>query len=125
MKRPRLAIVRRHTEWAPMRRGQPRRISFQGDSGGARRRPLLRFPGLNRIGAMSVLEAQPPRFDADAAARIAAEVFGLHGSATDLGSERDATFLIDDGGGGAVLKISNLGEDAAVLDLEHAAVAHV
>src|SRR3954467_2523302 len=107
MKRPLLAIVRRHTEWAPMRRGQPRRISFNGDSGGARRRPLLRFPGLHRIGGVSVLEAQPPRFDADEVARIAAEVFGIRGTATDLGSERDATFLIDDGGAGAVLKISN------------------
>src|ERR671925_2042724 len=29
-----------------MRRGQPRRISFQGDPGGARRRPLLRYLGL-------------------------------------------------------------------------------
>ena len=28
-----------------MRRGQPRRISFQGDPGGARRRPLLRYLG--------------------------------------------------------------------------------
>src|SRR5436190_10976697 len=43
----------------------------------------------------------------------------MKGTAVDLGSERDATFLIDDGGDGAVLKISNLGEDPAVLDLEH------
>ena len=74
---------------------------------------------------MSVLETQPPRFDADEVARIADEVFGMKGTAVDLGSERDATFLIDDGGDGAVLKISNLGEDPAVLDLEQAAIAHV
>ena len=49
----------------------------------------------------------------------------MKGTAVDLGSERDATFLIDDGGDGAVLKISNLGEDPAVLDLEQAAIAHV
>jgi hypothetical protein len=31
---------------APMRRGQPRRLSFKGDSKGARRRPLSRFLGV-------------------------------------------------------------------------------
>src|SRR5262245_10391096 len=73
----------------------------------------------------SVLETQPPSFTADEVARIAAEVFGVQGTAIDLGSERDATFLIDDGGAGAVLKISNLVEDATVLDLERAAIEHV
>ncbi len=74
---------------------------------------------------MSVLETQPPRFSPEEVARIAAEVFGVEGTATDLGSERDKTFLIDDGGAGAVIKISNLGEDPAVLDLEHAAIEHI
>ncbi len=74
---------------------------------------------------MSVLESTPPRFTAEDAARIAAELFGLHARAAQLGSERDQAFLLDDGGAGAVLKISNSGEDAAVLDLEEAAVAHV
>jgi 4-aminobutyrate aminotransferase-like enzyme/Ser/Thr protein kinase RdoA (MazF antagonist) len=74
---------------------------------------------------LSVLETQPPRFSADQVAQIAAEVFGVSGKAIDLGSERDATFLIDDGADGAILKISNLGEDVAVLDLEHAAIEHV
>jgi 4-aminobutyrate aminotransferase-like enzyme/Ser/Thr protein kinase RdoA (MazF antagonist) len=74
---------------------------------------------------LSVLETQPPRFTTDEVARIAHEVFGVEGTATDLGSERDATFLIDDGAAGAILKISNLGEDPAVLDLEHAAIEHV
>jgi 4-aminobutyrate aminotransferase-like enzyme/Ser/Thr protein kinase RdoA (MazF antagonist) len=73
----------------------------------------------------SVLEASPPRFTADEAAEIAAEVFGVHGSASDLGSERDQAFLLDDGGAGGVLKISNSGEDPAALDLEEAAIAHV
>src|SRR3954454_20614748 len=74
---------------------------------------------------MSVLDTQPPRFTAEEVARIAAEVFGIAGTATDLGSERDQAFLIEDGADGAVLKISNLGEDPAVLDLEHAAIEHV
>jgi 4-aminobutyrate aminotransferase-like enzyme/Ser/Thr protein kinase RdoA (MazF antagonist) len=74
---------------------------------------------------VSVLESQPPRFTAEEVARIASEVFGIEGTASDLGSERDETFLIDDDGAGAVIKISNLGEDAAVLDLEHAAIEHI
>lgn len=73
----------------------------------------------------SVLDSTPPRFTADEAARIAAEVFGVHGTACDLGSERDQAFLLDDGGAGGVLKISNSGEDEEVLDFEEAAIAHV
>jgi len=74
---------------------------------------------------VSVLETRPPQFTADEVAGIAAELFGIEGTAVDLGSERDQTFLIDDGAGGAVLKISNTGEDPAVLDLEHEAIAHI
>ncbi|HEY2310479.1 MAG TPA: aminotransferase class III-fold pyridoxal phosphate-dependent enzyme [Gaiellaceae bacterium] len=73
----------------------------------------------------SVLEATPPRFTADEAARIAADLYGLRGTASALGSERDQAFLLSDGGAGGVLKISNRSENAAVLDLEEAAIAHV
>ncbi len=73
----------------------------------------------------SVLEATPPRYTAEEAARIAAELFGLHGTASALGSERDQAFLLEDGGAGGVLKISNRGEDASALELEEAAIAHV
>ena len=69
----------------------------------------------------SVLESAPPRFTPDEIAAIAAELFGLRGEVRDLGSERDQTFLVGDG----VLKISNLGEDAATLDLEAKALAHI
>ena len=71
------------------------------------------------------MESEPPRFTAAEAERVAATVFGLRGRASDLGSERDQTFLLDDGGGGAVLKISNGAEQGAALDLEEAAIAHV
>lgn len=73
----------------------------------------------------SVLESTPPRFTAEEAARIAADVFGVEATALELGSERDQAFLLDDGGSGAVLKISNPSEDESVLDLEDAAIAHV
>jgi 4-aminobutyrate aminotransferase-like enzyme/Ser/Thr protein kinase RdoA (MazF antagonist) len=69
----------------------------------------------------NVLETSPPRFTAEEVAAIAAELFGLNGEARDLGSERDQTFLLDDG----VIKISNTGEDPAVLDLEAKALAHI
>lgn len=72
----------------------------------------------------SVLTAQPPGFSTDDASAIAAEHFGIVGAATALGSERDQTFLIEGGGDAGVLKISNLGEDADVLDLETAAILH-
>ena len=52
-------------------------------------------------------------------------MFGVEGTARDLGSERDQTFLIEDGGEGAVLKISNAGEDEAVLDLEREAILYL
>jgi 4-aminobutyrate aminotransferase-like enzyme/Ser/Thr protein kinase RdoA (MazF antagonist) len=71
--------------------------------------------------AASVLDATPPRFSPAEVSAIAAESFDLRGEATDLGSERDQTFLIAD----HVLKISNSGEDPATLDLEAAAIAHV
>lgn len=73
----------------------------------------------------SVLEATPPAYTPEQVARIAAELFGVEGEAVDLGSERDQTFLIDDGGAGAILKISNSAEEGGVLDLEAEAIAHV
>jgi 4-aminobutyrate aminotransferase-like enzyme/Ser/Thr protein kinase RdoA (MazF antagonist) len=71
--------------------------------------------------SLSVLASPPPRFSPQAAAAIAAEHFGLVATASPLGSERDQTFAVGD----AVLKISNLGEEADVLDLETAAILHV
>ena len=74
---------------------------------------------------LSVLEASPPRFSSDEAGTIALEFFDLRGTAVELGSERDQTFLIEDGRGGGVLKISNLGEAPETLDLETKAILHV
>src|ERR671934_771212 len=73
----------------------------------------------------SVLEETPPSFSPDDVAGIAAELFGLDGMAVDLGSERDQTFLVEGQAGSGVLKISNLGEQAATLDLEAEAILHI
>ena len=67
---------------------------------------------------IGVLEATPPAFSAEEAAAVAERLFGVAGAARDLGSERDQTFLIEGGSPEGVMKISNLGEDPAVLDLE-------
>jgi 4-aminobutyrate aminotransferase-like enzyme/Ser/Thr protein kinase RdoA (MazF antagonist) len=75
--------------------------------------------------APSVLEAPPPRFAPEEISAIANELFGVDGRAIDLGSERDQTFLIDDGERGAVIKVSNGGEDPAALDLEVEAILHI
>jgi len=74
---------------------------------------------------MSVLEATPPRFGTDDVVRIAAELFGLDGTATDLGSERDQTFLVEGPSRSGVVKISNLGERSETLDLETEAILHI
>jgi 4-aminobutyrate aminotransferase-like enzyme/Ser/Thr protein kinase RdoA (MazF antagonist) len=71
--------------------------------------------------SLNVLETTPPRFTPEEVAAIAAELFGIESEARDLGSERDQTFLVVDG----VLKISNTGEDPAVLDLEAKALEHI
>ncbi|MFY9577985.1 MAG: phosphotransferase, partial [Gaiellaceae bacterium] len=73
----------------------------------------------------SVLESKPPCFRNDDVARIAAELFGLEGTATNLGSERDQTFLVAGPAGEGVVKLSNLGEDPATLDLETETILHV
>ena len=73
----------------------------------------------------SVLESTPPRFSDDDVARIAAELFGLEGTATNLGSERDQTFLVEGPADAGVIKLSNLGEDPATLDLEAEAILHI
>jgi 4-aminobutyrate aminotransferase-like enzyme/aminoglycoside phosphotransferase (APT) family kinase protein len=73
------------------------------------------------IESLNVLETTPPGFSPEEVAAIAADLFGLQGEAVDLGSERDQTFLVGDG----VIKISNTGEDPAVLDLEAKALAHI
>jgi 4-aminobutyrate aminotransferase-like enzyme/Ser/Thr protein kinase RdoA (MazF antagonist) len=72
-----------------------------------------------------VLGAAPPRFSPAEVARIARDLFGIDGTATDLGSERDQTFLVDGGGRAAVVKISNSAEDPAMLELESQAIEHL
>ena len=65
-------------------------------------------------------------FSPEEASTLAAELFGLHGTTTPLGSERDQGFLIRGPEGPVgVLKISNANEDPAIVDMETAAALHV
>ena len=81
--------------------------------------------GASDLDAGAVLSAEPPSFDEDDAARIARDVFGVEGAASALRSERDQNFRIELADGEAwVLKISNTGEDPAVLDMENKGMAH-
>ena len=73
-----------------------------------------------------VLRGQPPTFTPEEAAALAAELFGLRGVASPLGSERDQGFMIHgDRGPLGALKISNASEDPAIVDMETAAALHV
>ena len=88
----------------------------------------MRDPGTAESagGDTNVLEGRPPAFDTDGAARLAAELFGVDGTVTELGSERDQNFRVTDGRGDAfVLKISNADEDPSVVEMENQAVLHV
>ena len=68
-----------------------------------------------------------PAFSEPEAVEVAARTFGLAAlTATNLGSERDQTFLLQGAGGErlAIMKVSNAAEDPATLDMEALAVLH-
>jgi 4-aminobutyrate aminotransferase-like enzyme/Ser/Thr protein kinase RdoA (MazF antagonist) len=71
-----------------------------------------------------VLTVAPPGFSPEEAVVLARERFGVDGVATAVPSERDQTFLID-GERPAVLKISNVAEDPARLDMEALAAQRI
>ena len=67
-----------------------------------------------------------PRFDIEAAVKIADEFFGLRARAQSLPSERDQNFLLTDSEGEKfVLKIANALESRTFLEAENAALKHV
>src|SRR5262249_26842613 len=67
-----------------------------------------------------------PALTAEAASEIARELYGLDATASLLPSERDQNFLLTVRGGSRfVLKIANAAEDPAMLEAQHAALAHL
>lgn len=71
---------------------------------------------------MATVVNSAPKFTDAQAARLAAEVYGLHDDVTALPSERDQNFRI---GTDHVLKIANAGESRAFLELQHGALARL
>jgi 4-aminobutyrate aminotransferase-like enzyme/Ser/Thr protein kinase RdoA (MazF antagonist) len=75
----------------------------------------------------AVLVAAPPQWSADQAVAAASETFGIEATtATNLGSERDQTFMLlgAQGAGLAVMKVSNPAESPDTLDMEMLGVRH-
>lgn len=80
-----------------------------------------------RLEQLQTLDSAPPAFTVSQAERIVADVFGIHGAATALVSERDQNFRIEpsDSGSGFVLKISNFLEDLELVDMQTKAMLHI
>ena len=67
-----------------------------------------------------------PRFDADSAARIARQLYGIDAAALPLPSERDQNFLLTTAAGERrILKVANALERPELLEAQQAAMAHV
>ena len=74
---------------------------------------------------MRLLE-NTPQFEAEAAAEIAADFFGIRATARPLPSERDQNFLLTDSAGEKfVLKIANALESREFLEAQNAVLNHV
>ncbi|HET9712554.1 MAG TPA: phosphotransferase [Pyrinomonadaceae bacterium] len=74
---------------------------------------------------MRLLENMP-RFEVEAAAKIAAERFGIHATARPLPSERDQNFLLTNSADEKfVLKIANALESREFLEAQNAVLNHV
>ena len=73
----------------------------------------------------SVFDSTPPAFSLDELARVAADLFGISGTAHPLVSERDQNARIDTPTGSFVLKVANRAEDPHVLHLQQAALRHI
>ena len=86
---------------------------------------VIEFRGAGDFDA--ILASDPPTFSEADAARIATDTFGVRAAtARSLGSERDQAFRLAtaSGEGVAIMKISNLAEDPATLDMEALGVLH-
>ncbi len=72
------------------------------------------------------MHAPPPRLSAAAAEELALELYGVAGRAYPLPGERDQNFRLEVVGAPTVLlKVSNPGEDPAVVAMQVRAMAHV
>jgi len=69
---------------------------------------------------------ESPPFDADDGRALAAELFGVDGASSELGSHQDRNFLITtDSGHRSVLKIANPHFGRESLEMQNAAMHHL
>ena len=83
---------------------------------------------MNDHGAMAAaaLSTAAPSLAMGEAADLARRLYGIHGTATPLGGERDQNCTIETPDGARyVLKISNLSEPVSVVDFQIAALEHI
>ncbi|MGI8707799.1 MAG: aminotransferase class III-fold pyridoxal phosphate-dependent enzyme [Actinomycetota bacterium] len=72
------------------------------------------------------LDTPPPAFSLEEARAVAERVFGIAGSATPLGSERDQNLrLAADDGENFLLKISNPADQRGALEMQSLAMLHI
>jgi 4-aminobutyrate aminotransferase-like enzyme/Ser/Thr protein kinase RdoA (MazF antagonist) len=81
--------------------------------------------GASSPAADNVFASPPPSFTEPQLADLAELIFGLHGSMKPLNSERDQNVRLRTGQGDVVLKVANIAESKADLDLQCAALAHL
>lgn len=74
---------------------------------------------------MTVFDTAPPAVPITKLKALAADHFGIEGELAPLASERDQNARLDADGRSYVLKIAHPGEDAAQLDMQTAALAHL
>lgn len=71
------------------------------------------------------LAAPPPDLTLEEAGQVARELFGISGSPSSLGSERDQNFRIESSAGSFVLKVSNSAEAPGTIDMQTKAMLHI
>jgi 4-aminobutyrate aminotransferase-like enzyme/Ser/Thr protein kinase RdoA (MazF antagonist) len=76
-------------------------------------------------GGFAASETQPPDVTPADAARLADAVFGVSGTACDIGSQQDRNFRIDTATGRYVLKVANPAVGAVELACQNAAIEHL
>lgn len=80
----------------------------------------------NAAMAAAALSTAAPSLAMSEAADLAGRLYGIHGTATPLGGERDQNCTIETAEGARyVLKISNLSDPVSVVDFQIAALEHI
>ena len=81
---------------------------------------------MSTVGRTDPLTVPQPTLSTAELERIVSDEFGKSGSLTELASERDRNFRLDDGRGGSLLvKVQNPADDVGVVEMQSQALLHV